>query len=62
MEKQTDESKISALIYGTLNQGLLRENGRDGMEIFLSDCDSLTDAKEKLKEQDRGRGKLNSDI
>ena len=51
MEKQTDESKISALIYGTLNQGLLRENGRDGMEIFLSDCDSLTDAKEKLKEQ-----------
>ena len=46
-----DESSISALIYGTLNPGLLRENTIDGLEIFLSDCDSLLDAKDKVKEQ-----------
>ncbi len=46
-----DESNISALIYGTVNPGLLRENTIDGFEIFLSDCESVLEAKEKLKEQ-----------
>ena len=45
------ETTLSALIYGNLDPGILRENSREALEIFFADCSSLSDARNKLNEQ-----------